>query len=96
MKKIIVYSTPSCPHCNNLKTYLTEKGLEFQDHDVSKDKEKAKELLKKTGRGAVPVVDIEGSIIIGFDRPKIERVLSGLRTDRNTMMQNLVFDLFSQ
>ena len=96
MRKIIVYSTPSCPYCDDLKSYLLQKGLEFEEYDVSNDKEKAADMVRKSGRGAVPVIEIDGIVVVGFDRPKIEKILSGMIVDRSTAMKNLVFDPFDQ
>lgn len=76
MKKIIIYSTPSCPFCVALKEFLKEKNIPFQDFDVSQDEEKLKEMVEKSGQFGVPVVDIEGEIVIGFDREKICQLLN--------------------
>jgi len=94
--KVVLYSTPTCPHCNNAKTYLTERGIAFEDYDVSKDEEKAREMIKKTGKGTVPVMDIEGTIIVGFDPKRIERALAGpvMKLDRDSVMSNLIFSPF--
>lgn len=75
MKKVKVYSTPTCPHCLAVKAFLKEKGVEFQDVDVSVSRESADEMIKKTGQMGVPVVDIDGKIVVGFDREKIESLL---------------------
>jgi len=75
MPKIKVYSTPACPFCHLLKEFLKEKGVEFEEIDVSKDEEKAKEMVEKTGQMGVPVVEIDGQIVIGFDKEKIEKLL---------------------
>ncbi len=73
---IIVYSTPDCQYCGMAKTYLLSKGLKFADYDVGKDKEKAKEMVEKSGQGGVPVIDINHRIIIGFDRQLIDDALT--------------------
>ena len=75
MKKIIVYSTPTCPYCNMVKDFLKEKKIDFEEVDVSKDQDKAEEMMKKSGQMGVPVLDIEGEIIIGFNKPKIEEAI---------------------
>ena len=75
MAKIKVYSTPVCPHCHALKDFLKEKGIEFEDIDVAADQEKAKEMVEKSGQMGVPVIEINGKIIVGFDREKIEKEL---------------------
>jgi len=73
--KIIVYSTSTCPYCSMAKQYLKEKGVEFEDIDVSADHEKGHEMIEKSGQQGVPVIDIDGKIIIGFDRAKIDEAL---------------------
>lgn len=72
---VIVYSTPVCSWCVKVKEFLTEKGVEFESFDVSADTEKAKEMIDKSGQRGVPVVDINGKIIVGFDRDAIEAAL---------------------
>ncbi len=71
-----VYSTPTCPWCNRVKEYLREKNVDFVDYDVSTDREMAIEMIKKSGQRGVPVLDIQGNIIIGFDQYNIDRLLN--------------------
>ena len=73
---IIVYSTPNCYYCVQLKDFLKKNNIKFQDIDVSKSKEKAKEMIKKSGQMGVPVTDINGKIIIGFDKEAIKEELN--------------------
>jgi len=79
MKKIIVYSTPSCPFCVMAKDYLKKEGVAFEDIDVSKDHAKAHEMIEKSGQMGVPVLDIGGVIIVGFNRPKIEESIKKMK-----------------
>lgn len=65
-KKIIVYSTPTCPYCVYAKNFFKEKGVPFEDVDVSKDRTRAMEMIQKSGQMGVPVIDIGGEIIVGF------------------------------
>jgi len=74
-KKVIVYSTTFCPYCVTLKGFLKEKGVEFEDINVSEDKEAAKKMIDISGQTGVPVVDIDGQIVVGFDRGKISQLL---------------------
>ena len=76
MPKIKIYSTPTCPYCHLLKEYLKEKNIEFEDIDVSQNQEALQELVKKTGAMAVPVIDIDGEIVVGFDKEKIDKLLN--------------------
>lgn len=71
-----VYSTPNCPYCVTLKQFLKENSIEFEDIDVSKDESAQQEMIKKSGQMGVPVVDIDGEIVIGFDKEKICRLLN--------------------
>ncbi len=73
--KVIVYSTSACPYCSMAKQYFKEKGVEFEDIDVSANPEKGQEMVEKSGQQGVPVIDIDGKIIIGFDRAKIDEAL---------------------
>lgn len=74
--KVKVYSTPTCPYCHQLKDYLREKNVEFEDIDVSVDEAKAKEMVEKSGQMGVPVFDAEGKIVVGFDKEKIDEILN--------------------
>lgn len=74
-KSVIVYSTPTCPWCIRVKQYLKENNISFLDWDVGTDKVAADEMVKKTGQMGVPVLDIDGTIIIGFDQAKIKIAL---------------------
>ncbi len=70
-----VYTTPTCVYCITVKNFLKEKNVEFKEVDVSQDKEAADEMIKKTGQMGVPVIEIDGQMIIGFDRDKIIKAL---------------------
>jgi len=75
-KKIKVYSTPTCPYCKMAKDFFTEKKVEFEDIDVSQDQKAAHEMVEKSGQMGVPVIMIENEIIVGFDKPKIEKLIA--------------------
>lgn len=72
---IKVYSTPSCPWCTVAKNYLKSKNVPFEDLDVSRDREAAYDMISKSGQRGVPVLDINGNIIVGFDQNAIDRYL---------------------
>lgn len=74
-KNVLVYSTTTCPHCIRLKQFLAEKNVQFENFDVAKDQVKADEMIKKSGQMGVPVLDIQGDIIVGFDKSRIVKVL---------------------
>lgn len=71
-----VYSTNSCPWCVKVKNYLTEKGVAFEDVNVQEDMAAREEMVSKSKQMGVPVLDINGDIIIGFDRKAIEASLA--------------------
>jgi glutaredoxin-like YruB-family protein len=73
--RVIVFSTPTCTYCNAAKRYFREKGIQFKDVDVSRDTAAARDMLRRSGQMGVPVIDIAGKIVVGFDRPKIEQYL---------------------
>ena len=72
---IEVYSVPTCPYCKMAKGYLDEKGVEYKDVDVSADTSGKDEMIKKSGQMGVPVIDVGGQIVIGFDKEKLDRLL---------------------
>ena len=74
--KVIVYSTPTCPYCHMAKDYFKKSGVKFEDVDVSIDEKKAEEMVKKSGQMGVPVIDIDGKIIVGYDLPAIKKALA--------------------
>jgi glutaredoxin 3 len=76
--RVIIFTTPSCSFCRSAKKYLREQGIPFKDVDVTRDTAAARDMVRRSGQQGVPVIDIGGKIIVGFDRPKIDRLL-GLR-----------------
>lgn len=72
MAEVKVYSTPTCPYCIKLKEYLKQKSIDFANIDVSLDKSSLEEMVKLTGQMGVPVVTIDGNVIVGFDKTKID------------------------
>ncbi len=74
-KKVKIYSTPTCIWCEKTKEFLKQKGIEFEDIDVSSDKKKAKEMIDISGQMGVPVIVIGKEVIIGYDQEKLEERL---------------------
>ncbi len=70
-----IYSTPTCPWCHKAKDFFKENNVKFEDIDVSRDVNAAKEMVKKSGQMGVPVIDFNGEIIVGFDEPKIRKLM---------------------
>jgi glutaredoxin-like YruB-family protein len=74
--EIKIYSTPTCPYCKMAKQYISSKGFSYQDFDVSNNKTTADEMVKVSGQMGVPVVIINGQIVVGFDKARIDSLLS--------------------
>jgi glutaredoxin-like YruB-family protein len=74
-KRVTVYSTPTCSWCNTLKSYLKTHNIRFTDIDVSKNQSAAEQMVRRSGQQGVPQTDINGEIIVGFDKAKINRLL---------------------
>lgn len=73
--KVIVYSTPTCPWCVRAKDYLRNAGIDFVEKDVSVDVQAAREMFEISRQWGVPVISIDGNVVVGFDREKIDRLL---------------------
>ncbi len=73
--KVTVYGTESCPWCHKAKDFFTEKEIKFKYFDVGKNPKAATEMIEKTDQQGVPVIDINGTIIVGFDEAKIRELL---------------------
>ena len=74
-KTVKVYSTPTCPWCIRAKQFLKDSNIDFQNIDVSSNQQAVDDLMQKSGQMGVPVLDIEGEIIVGFDKEKIKIAL---------------------
>jgi glutaredoxin 3 len=72
---VIVYSASWCAFCRSAKDYLNKLGVKYTEKDVEKDPGAAKETIDKSNQMGIPVLDIDGTIIVGFDRPKIDSAL---------------------
>lgn len=77
---IKIYSTPTCPYCKMAREFFNSKKLKFVDYDVASDSAKREEMIEKSGQMGVPVIDIDGQIIIGFDKQEIEKVIGDKTT----------------
>lgn len=73
---IKVYSTPTCGYCHQAKAFLKERGIQFTDVDVSRDRAAAREVVELTGQMGVPVIVVDGEVIIGFDRSRLEMLIA--------------------
>lgn len=73
---ITIYSATWCAFCHAAKDYLDSKGITYTDLDIEKDVANAQAVVEKSGQMGIPVLDIDGTIIVGFDRPKIDAALA--------------------
>lgn len=72
---ITIYSTPTCVYCHNLKEYFSQKNINYKEIDVSQDEKALEEMVSISGQMGVPVVDIDGNVVIGFDKQRIDELL---------------------
>ncbi|MCD6415117.1 MAG: thioredoxin family protein [Planctomycetes bacterium] len=81
VRRVVVYSGPGCPACGRLKTYLRRHGVAFRDVDISRDARAARQIARRSGQMAVPQTDINGRLVVGFDRVKLDTLL-GIQSER--------------
>lgn len=75
MKNVTIYSTPSCGWCKTAKQYFTEHNVAYNEKDVASDEAARSEMLEKSKQMGVPVIDIDGEIVIGFNQPRLAQLL---------------------
>ncbi|MFQ5796633.1 MAG: glutaredoxin family protein [Candidatus Bipolaricaulia bacterium] len=75
MAEVKIYTTPTCVYCDAAKRFFNEHDVEYEEYDVSQDRERAIEMIHKSGQMGVPVIEIDGEVIIGFDKPRIAQAL---------------------
>ena len=73
---VTVYTTPTCGFCRQVKSYLQQRGVPFTEHDVSRDRTAATQMVQLSGQQGVPVVVIDGQVVVGFNRPAIDQLLA--------------------
>ena len=72
---VVIYSTPSCVHCQHAKQFFDENNVEYTDHDVSEDQQKRQEMVEKSGQMGVPVIFVGDEMIVGFDQDRLSQLL---------------------
>lgn len=75
MSKVTIYSTPTCHFCHMAKDFLKSRNIPFEDVNVAGNQSKAQEMIEKSGQMGVPVIDVDGKIIIGFDKEALKKAL---------------------
>ena len=73
--RVLMFSTPTCTYCRKAKQYFRQKRIPFREVDVSKDQAAARDMVRRSGQQGVPQIQIGNQVVIGFDRPKIDRLL---------------------
>ena len=73
--RVTVFTSPTCGYCGALEQYLRRNGIRFKEVDISRDKQAARYIVRRSGQRGVPIVDIGGKIVVGFDWPKIAKLL---------------------
>lgn len=76
MKKVTIYSTPTCVYCHAVKDFFDQNNVEYTELDVAADLEARKQMVDKSGQMGVPVIDIDGSIVIGFDEGRLKEIIA--------------------
>ncbi len=74
MPKITIYTTPTCSFCRMAKNFFREHGVSYEEKDVTTNHQFVEEMIRKSGQMGVPVIDIDGEIVIGFDKPRIAQL----------------------
>lgn len=75
-RKVVIYSTPTCPYCRRAKQYFKEKGVDFTDYNVAADKKLAEEMIHRSGQMGVPVIIIDDEVLIGFNQALLDKLLA--------------------
>lgn len=76
MKTVIIYTTPTCAFCKATKAFFKEHNVTYTEHDVAADREKAQEMIQKSGQMGVPVTFVDNDMVIGFDEDRLKKLLN--------------------
>lgn len=75
MARATIYTTPTCTYCNAVKAYFQQHDIDYEEFDISQDMNQAQKIVEVTGQTGVPVTEIDGEFIIGFDKPRLAAAL---------------------
>jgi len=75
MKKVSIYSTPTCTYCNMTKQFFRDNNVQYEEFNVATDAAKRQEMIEKSGQMGVPVVIIDNDLIVGFDKNRLTKLL---------------------
>jgi glutaredoxin 3 len=84
--KVDIYTTPTCGYCHQAKSFLTDRGIAFTEHDVSRDRTAGEEMVRLTGQMGVPVIVVGGETVVGFNRARLEQLLAGAGHDNSVSL----------
>ena len=90
--RVDIYTTPTCGYCHQAKRFFTERGVRYFEYDVSRDQDAAERMMNLTGQTGVPVVVIDGQVVVGFDRMRIESLLADFGSGRHPRLGLKVAD----
>ena len=82
---VVVYTTPTCPYCRMAKDYLTQRGVQYTERDVAADPAAAAEVVRLSRQRGVPVIAADGQVVIGFDRPGLDRLIEAVKANRPSL-----------
>jgi len=83
MAQVKIYTTPTCAYCKIAKEYFKKNDIEYEEYNTAEDADKRQEMFEKTGQMGVPVIEIDGQIVIGFDKSKVEELLEETSAKNN-------------
>jgi len=75
MAKVTIYTTPTCGYCKMAKAFFKEHNIAYDEKNVASDQVAAKEAMDKSGQMAVPIIDVDGTVVVGFDKPHLSQLL---------------------
>ena len=75
MKKVAIFTTPSCVYCKKTKEFLKNHSVEYMEYDVTRDVASRDEMIQRSGQMGVPVIDIDGTLVLGFDERRLRQLL---------------------
>ena len=76
MANVTIYTTPTCVYCKGVKDFFVENNIEYKEIDVAQDEKAREDMVQKSGQLGVPVIDVDGKVVVGFDKSKLSELLS--------------------
>ncbi len=81
MKKVTIYTTPTCQYCEKAKNYMKEHDIDYKEYDVSSDSKRRKEMIEKSGQMGVPVIVLGDDMMVGFEEGRFEEIVAEHREE---------------